>query len=185
VTEQCEFVKPDGTRCRGRAYGGPYCNFHRPENAGKQQEARSAGGKAVRRRAAVLAELPDDTPLATTKDVTTFLATVARKTARGELDAKIANSVTQTCAVLLRGLEPGEGEELKRRLQKVEGQADVFSRVAEFAEALRHLRGDGHANGTGHADGGGVPPGAVPGQRLRELLDAPAADGAAGAVPVP
>jgi hypothetical protein len=197
VADQCQFLKSDGERCKGRAYNGPFCTFHDPARAQEQRRARQAGGRKRSRPAAVLADLPDDTPLATLGDVTAFLAVVARKTMRGELDARVANSVTQTLFVLLRALEPGEVEELKSRVQRVEGQADVFSRVAEFSEALRQLR-DAERNGAaapGKPGGGepgvagdgerGLQAGALPGVGLRELLAASAADRPAGGVPVP
>jgi hypothetical protein len=189
VSAQCEFLKADGQRCQGRARPGEaLCTFHAPSQARQQRQARRAGGRARLRAAAVLADLPDSTPLSTVPEVSALLATVARKTARGELDAKVANSVTQTCAVLLRTMGPdAEVEELKRRLAAVEGQVDVFARVEQFADALRRLRGDGGAGDGGATDGGkaGVPGGVVPRVRLGELLAAPGADGPAGGVPVP
>jgi hypothetical protein len=186
----CSHARRDGTPCRAAALPGKdCCTFHDPDLAARRAAGRRQGGETRSRRAAVLADLPDDTPLASVGDVTAFLATVARKTIRGELDARVANSVTQTCSVLLRALEPGEIEELKDRVQRVEGKADVFTRVAEFSEALRQLRDAdaGRNNGAGHgdpADNGsgerGVPAGAVRRLNLGELLAVPAADGAAG-----
>jgi hypothetical protein len=94
----------------------------------------------------------------------------------------------------MKGLEAlgldQEVAELRRRLGAVEGQVDVFARIEQFAEALRHLRereptaggGDGEPNGGG---GRGLPAGAVPRISLGELLAEAPADGAAGAVPVP
>jgi hypothetical protein len=75
-----------------------------------------------------------------------------------------------------------------RAATEVTGHVDLFTRVEQYVPILRQLReaGDAGRDGTGPAAGGGrLPAGAVPGERLRELLAAAPADAEAGAVPGP
>ena len=97
-------------------------------------------------------------------------------------------------AAKLERLARGEPETVseERRQGGEADDDDFFRRVERYLPVLRRLR-DATPNGTAadaagaRPDGGagGVAAGAVPGERLRELLAVPEADGEAGAIPVP
>jgi hypothetical protein len=118
MAERCQHTKPDGERCGAFACtGSPYCYTHDPHRAGERGKARSKGGKAAHRKAAVL---PTDTPdaaLTSMAEVATFLAMVINKTARGEIDAKVSNSLGLLCGQLQRCLERGDHEVRLARLE--------------------------------------------------------------------
>ena len=84
----------------------------------------------------------------------------------------------------------GQGGGPIRTAAEVTGHVDLFARAEQYVPILRQLRErDGGGSGAGAepdgTGGGGLPAGAVPGERLRELLAAAPADAEAGAVPGP
>src|SRR5262245_12370370 len=148
---QCEYVKPDGERCRARAMAGsPLCFFHAPERAAQRAEANRAGGKARSKPATVLPPETPDLPLRSIPDVGAYLAVTLNQTRKGELDARIANSLFYGASVLLRAHADGE-----LALQ-------VEALRAELNEVRGHVRGD-VAEGS-RADAGGTAAAAANGQ---------------------
>ena len=121
MARQCEFVRPDGTRCRANARAGrSHCFAHDSGSAAERDSARRAGGRA--RRAAVL---PPDTPdveLRTAADVARFLSGTINEVRKGLLDARVGNCVAGLVGQLLRAIQ---GDEFERRLAAVEAVLKV------------------------------------------------------------
>ena len=132
MSERCEFLKPDGERCKARARPGrPFCIFHDPQCAQQRTEARRRGGQTRSRPAATLPGDTPDLPLKTVGDVTAALAVTINQTRRGELDPKVANSVAYLAGVLLRTLEVAA---------QMEQLAEVMQRLAALEEAQKGKR---------------------------------------------
>ncbi len=151
MADQCDFMKPNGERCRGRArVGSTRCPFHDPALAGQQQAARQAGGRQRSRQLAVLTGAADVT-FSTVADVTRLIGETVSQVRRGDIDAKIANAIFYGSSVALRALMPDEltrqVEELRRRVEELKGK--------------KHggRDNDNPPHAVGPAPGGGAPPG--------------------------
>jgi hypothetical protein len=121
MAEQCQHRKPDGTSCRAFACtGSPYCFTHDPHRAGDRRRAQKKGGRAAHRKVAVLPANTPDAALTSLGEVAAFLAVVVNKTARGEIDSKVANSLGLLC----------------NQLQKCIQASELEMRVAALEEAL-------------------------------------------------
>jgi len=105
AAHQCEFVKPNGVRCRANARtAAAHCWFHDPKLARERLRARKRGGIARSHRAATL---PPDAPqrsLGTVADVLGLLEEAANEVRTGGLEPKLANCVGYLCSVALNGL---------------------------------------------------------------------------------
>jgi hypothetical protein len=118
MAQQCEQIKPDGSRCRANARrDSTFCFFHDPATAAQRDAARQAGGRQRSRRAAVLPPTAPDLELKAVSDVVKVLGESINQTRRGELDPKVANAVGYLASVLLRALQ---GETQEMRLQALE-----------------------------------------------------------------
>jgi hypothetical protein len=129
---QCEFIKPDGERCRGRARPSGLCPFHDPSVEAQRRRGQSRGGRRAHRGAAFV---PRGTPhweLRTPAQVREALATLVNMTVRGQLDTKAGNCATYMLATLLRSIE---GDELAKRIEQLEQLAE------------RQQRRNGHPKG--------------------------------------
>src|SRR5262245_26566997 len=115
--QQCEFTKPDGERCRGRARPSGLCTFHDPATEGKRREGRSKGGKTACRKLAVLAADAPDFPLGTPGDIRAMLGSVTNLMLKGALDVRLANAAGYLGAAILRSIE---GDEVIRRIEALE-----------------------------------------------------------------
>jgi hypothetical protein len=118
---QCSFVKPDGERCRGRAGPSGLCVFHDPAVEARRREGRRRGGRQAHRRVAVLPPDGPDFVLASPHDVRECLAAVANATLKGRLDPRVANATCYTLSTLLKSIE---GDELARRIERLELAAE-------------------------------------------------------------
>jgi hypothetical protein len=116
---QCNYVKPDGTRCESHALRTKErCLTHDPDSAERRAEGRRRGGEA--RRAAVLPADTPDLPLKTAEDVCAALADTFNKVRRGELDARVGNCLAAIGSQLIRSIDA----------------ADVEARVSALEEQL-------------------------------------------------
>jgi hypothetical protein len=127
--QQCERLKADGERCKGRALpGGTLCAFHTPDAA----DNRRKGGKARSKPAAVLGVGTPDVRLRDLGDVARLLGRTINDVRKGIVDVKVANAVGYLCSVLLRGLESadlaGRVAALEER-NKVKGAGKCRSRA--------------------------------------------------------
>jgi hypothetical protein len=125
-----------------------------------------------------------DVPLRSVADVVVLLAQSINETRKGQIDAKIANSVAYLASTLLRALEllglenlAAEVGELKKQVEDQEARRQAEARVRANGQAngggTRPLRswspqslagengtdgnGDDHADGTGNPDPGTDP----------------------------
>jgi hypothetical protein len=129
LSQTCEFVKPDGTRCRAKAVaGGTLCFFHDPDRAAQRQQARREGGRSRSRPARTLGEDAPDLRLKTAADVVRLLAEAINHTRRGAMDPKVANAIGCLAGQLLRAIDGGETDRRLTALEKV---------LAERGEGLR------------------------------------------------
>ena len=105
AAHQCEFVKPNGVRCRANARtAAAHCWFHDPSLARERHKARTRGGIArTSRRATLPADAPQR-PLGSVADVLCLLEEAANAVRLGALEPKLANSVGYLCSVALNGL---------------------------------------------------------------------------------
>lgn len=101
-SRRCNFVKPDGTRCRANTrLDSKYCFFHDSASKPARDAARKAGGVSrSRQRAVVDADAPD-IPLATSKDVMTLLSITINELRKGQIDTRIAGNVGYLASILL------------------------------------------------------------------------------------
>ena len=175
---RCEEMKADGTQCRGRALPDrSMCAFHDPTTQEAQAAGRRAGGRKRCQPAAVLGPGPD-VPLTTVPDVTSFLGTIANRTARGELDAKASNATVYALATLLRAIQPDEVarqvEELRREV------AELKESRNDDDDATKKAGGTSTRNRPAQIDGGNAA-GADP-VATRPGVDHGDGDDAAGSV---
>jgi hypothetical protein len=115
---QCEYIKPDGSRCQARAlHGKSVCLFHDPASAAKRQAGRRRGGRNSNFRVITLPADTADSPLATVADVVALLGRTINQVLTGKIGVGVGNCVGQLGGVLLRALE---GDEVERRLAELE-----------------------------------------------------------------
>ncbi len=118
MAKKCEFRKKNGDRCGADAQTcKSLCVFHDPARASEGQRARSAGGTARSRVAAVLPSDTPDHPLGNVSDVSALLADSINRIRRGQLDPRVANAMGYLTGVLLRALEQGPVESAWPRLR--------------------------------------------------------------------
>jgi hypothetical protein len=109
---QCTHIKPDGSRCRATALPGrDKCVFHDPSQARRTAAGRRRGGVRRNRPLRTLPEDTPDLPLKTAGDVAAALGSTINAVRRGQLDARIANSIGVLAGVLLKALSAGDLEE--------------------------------------------------------------------------
>jgi hypothetical protein len=122
---RCEGQTKGGTRCKARCQPGKaYCFFHDPERAEARAEARSKGGKARSKPAAVLPGETADTPLESVDDVKALLGQTINQLRKGQLDPKVSNGIGYLAGVLLKAIEGSDlardVEALKQQLRELE-----------------------------------------------------------------
>src|SRR5437870_7780375 len=102
---QCEFVKPNGVRCRANARTtAAHCWFHDPSLTRERHRARKRGGIARTSRRATLSADAPHRALGTVADVLGLLEATANEVRRGQLETRLANCVGYLCSVALNGL---------------------------------------------------------------------------------
>jgi len=88
----CAYIKEDAAPCGARRLSGSrYCFFHDPKNAKKRRSASRSGG--LKNRPVALPLTTPDVPLRDAQDVGRLLDRTINQVLRGEIDAKIANTV--------------------------------------------------------------------------------------------
>jgi hypothetical protein len=116
---QCEFIKKDDSRCVANALvGKTVCVFHDPERQEEGQEARRAGGKARSKPPHVLPACTPEAKLDSVKDVTVFISQIIDQVRRGEIEAKVANSIGYLTGQLLKA----------QQLAIIEGRLDELEK---------------------------------------------------------
>jgi hypothetical protein len=119
---KCQFRKKNGKTCGADAqYGQGLCIFHDPARAADGQRARRAGGINRSRTATVLPLEAPDNPLRSSVEVSRLLGKSINHVLRGQLDARVANTVGYLAGILLRALEQGPTEERLSRLEATLG----------------------------------------------------------------
>jgi hypothetical protein len=117
---KCKGHKKDGNACGAPAMPGQeHCFFHAPGREQERAAARSRGGQASRRKAAVLPADAEDVPLTTVVDVVKLLGQTVNETRKGQLDVKVANALGYLLSVALRALQDSD---LEKRIANLESQ---------------------------------------------------------------
>jgi hypothetical protein len=125
MARQCQRRTRGGGPCKGRAGASGFCPIHDPANAVGFARGRKAGGRSRGRKAAVLPKDTPEAPLASMADVVTFLGATVNRVLRGQLDAKVGNTLGLLCGQLVRALE----------------KSDLEARLAAVEQALAEGRG--------------------------------------------
>ena len=115
---QCDFLKPDGKRCKAQAMiGASLCFSHNPAvGAAVKRAARVRGGHA--RRIVLAAPLPP-IPMATPQDVITILVDTISRVRSGELDPRLANCIGALAGQLLRAFEIAQTAARIENIQRI------------------------------------------------------------------
>jgi hypothetical protein len=158
--QQCEFTKPDGTRCKARPLSGSSrCYFHSEQTAKARTEARRKGGRTRCKPAAVLGADAPDVRLDSVGDVLQLLGQTVSQLRRGELDPRVANATGYLLSIGLRAIE---GDSLAKELEQLRGELEALKQHGHgnLAQAGgEDPGGDRPAYGGGEPDPGGDPPG--------------------------
>lgn len=118
----CKFRKKNGARCTADAQTGKdVCVFHDPERIEEGRRARRAGGIKRSRRAAVLSPDTPDCPLTNVLDISRLIADCINQVRRGELDARVANTIGFLAGIQLRSFEQGALDQRLARMESVLG----------------------------------------------------------------
>ena len=116
----CQKTKADGSQCKASALtGSMFCYFHDPSKAHERHVAQQAGGIARSRRAAVLPLETPDWQVRKMSDVVELLGETLNQVRRGQLDARVGNSVAYISGILLKALERGPLEERIASLEAI------------------------------------------------------------------
>lgn len=141
MNNKCQFRKKNGKTCGADAQcGQDVCVFHDPAKAADGRRARRAGGINRSRAATVLPLEAPDSPLRSSVEVSRLLGESINHVLRGQLDARVANTVGYLAGILLRALEQGPTEERLSRLEATLGLSKtqpgkVQKELATHAEA--------------------------------------------------
>lgn len=120
----CTATRRDGTPCKAAALPGrQFCCFHDPSLRQRCAAGRQKGGLNRPKPVAVLPLATPDYPLTSWEEVTDLLSRVANWTLRGQIDAKIGNSVANTLSVLTRVWEQSDVEKRLAELEKYLAEA--------------------------------------------------------------
>ena len=137
MRRRCHFRKKNGKSCSADAQiGKDLCVFHDPAKAADGRRARRAGGINRSQNTTVLPPETPDISLHTIHDVSTLLAESINQVRRGQLDARVANTVGFLAGILVRALEQSRVEEGLNHLEAIVGckkdtQTQVFHFIAD------------------------------------------------------
>jgi hypothetical protein len=131
---ECRYKRPDGTKCKANATAlSGLCFFHDPKRAADRLEAQRAGG--LRNKAVSLPVNTPDCNLKNAADVIALLGTTINQVRRGQIEARIANTIGYLSATLLRAQELGNLEQRVSALEMVtsnQPQSSWLSDTEEF-----------------------------------------------------
>ena len=116
---QCDFIKPNGEKCKANAVtkkykdGKFYCFSHNPAVAGERQKARAKGGLASMGSRAKLSIVNVRTP----KEIANFTADLINEIRTNKIDKKRASVISSLLGQMVKVLEL---EELADRISELE-----------------------------------------------------------------
>jgi hypothetical protein len=137
MKKKCRFRKKNGKGCGADAQiEKDLCVFHDPAKAADGRRARRAGGINRSQSTIRLPPQTPDIPLRTTGEVSRLLAESINQVRRGQLDARVANTIGFLAGILLKALEQSRVEEGLSHLEAIVGcrketQTQVFHFIAE------------------------------------------------------
>lgn len=127
-------MKKGTPRCHQKGEKGPckapplagqeFCFFHHPEKAEERGQANKKGGRERQKKRrdvphAVLDPNSPDEKLESAEDVLVLVRRTVGQVTRGQIDPKVANSVSQALGVALKALE---AKDTDGRLKKLEDE---------------------------------------------------------------
>jgi len=128
LKQQCEGVKPDGSRCFAAALpDSTFCFFHDPSKATERHEAHAAGGRQNHMK--TLGTGTPDVEIKDCRDVVALLSDTINQVRKGLIDPRIANSVGYLANQVVRVLTQNE---LEDRIQKLEQAIKRRSNVPDL-----------------------------------------------------
>src|ERR1035437_6039961 len=134
ASRTCEFVMPDGSRCReGPQRERPYCFAHDPERAAEAAEARRLGG--LRRRKEGTIALAYDLPgLDTVAGIRRLLQIVSTDGLAMDNGVPRLRALISTAVAATNLLKVGEFEERLTALETAVGHENPSRETAAFPE---------------------------------------------------
>ena len=123
--QACAGLKPDGSQCQAAALAGSdFCYFHDPSKAAERRESQAQGGRQNR-----IKTLDPSTPairMRDARDVVTLLGDTVDQVRKGQIDARVANSVGYLCGLLMKALAQGHQDHRIESLeQALEDRGDI------------------------------------------------------------
>lgn len=116
TSNQCQFVKGTGERCRAKHLAGSkLCFFHDPAKVSEREAACRKGGHS--RKMAALPKDAADFEIKKADDVVRLLSVTINQVRKGEIDPRVANAVGYLSGIILRAREQGD---IDQRLKQVE-----------------------------------------------------------------
>jgi hypothetical protein len=116
LKQQCQAMKPDGSRCHAAALpDSDFCFFHDPSKAAERREAHAAGGRQNRMK--TLDTTVPDVEIKDCKDVVALLSETINQVRKGQIDPRVANSVGYLANQVVRVLAQ---DELADRIERLE-----------------------------------------------------------------
>lgn len=113
--KQCEFIKPDGTRCKmAKMRGFRFCFTHEPSNKTKRLEATKKGGRAIKKPVYIPEELKDINSL---QDVAEVLSETYQEVRRSEIQPSVSQAITGICGQFIKLYEVLSLDERLRKLE--------------------------------------------------------------------
>lgn len=110
----CKFVRPDKTKCKGYAVqGDDYCFFHSAKYQESRKEAILKGGNSLKRNYGK----DDEIVVSCSADVLRLLEQTINDLRQSKTSVKIANAIGYLSGIALRAIEQSD---LEKRLEVVE-----------------------------------------------------------------
>jgi hypothetical protein len=160
-------TKKNGRPCQGAALpGSSFCIYHDPNRSEHVRQTRKKGGearsKALFQPKLVLPPEVADVPLRTVADIVNANEWAYNRTAKGELDCKIAAVLGSIAGHQLKALQANDLEELSAELQQLKARLAVEANhgVTEQGKTAEGNEGIASAGGStnGQSSALGTPP---------------------------
>ena len=120
---KCNFIKPNGEKCKTNAMKNGFCYFHNPEISEEEKRNAVAKGGKSNKLLMVNSRFPEF-KLYNAKDVSRLLALMISKVMTNELDLRIATGVTYIASHLLKAFEQTD---LQKQLDNIEGMINKLN----------------------------------------------------------
>ncbi len=111
---QCNFIKPDKTRCKAKAIqNDSYCFWHSEKMKEKRTQAVHDGGKSPKRSYG----RDDEVAITNTQDVLKLIEQTINDLRRNKTSTKLATAIGYLSGIALKTIEQGD---IEKRLEVIE-----------------------------------------------------------------